>query len=49
MPFRQLMILWLTVLAAAGLTIALVFVLGVNFVWLGLAAALAALAVRRWV
>ena len=43
------LILLVAVVAAAGVTIALAYVLGLNFVWLGLAAMLAALAVRRWV
>ena len=49
MPIKTLLILLGTVLSAAAATIALAAILGFNFVWLGLAAALGALAVRRWV
>jgi hypothetical protein len=48
MPLQTLLLLLTAVIAAAGVTIALAFVLGLNFVWLGLAAALAAVAIRTW-
>ena len=49
MPFKTFLILIMGVVAAAGVTIGLAFGLGINFVWLGLVALLAALVVRKWV
>ena len=48
MPVKTFLILLLSVIAAAGATVALVFWLGLSVAWLGIAALLAALAVRRW-
>ena len=48
MPVQVFLILLAVVIGAAGVTIALAYAFG-SLVWLGFAALLAALAVRRWV
>ena len=48
MPVQTFLVLLVAVIAAAGVTIVLAYVLGVNFVWLGLTAAIAALVIRKW-
>ena len=48
MPVQAFLILLVCVIAAAGVTVALAYAFGA-FVWLGFAALVAALAVRRWV
>lgn len=48
MPAQTFLILLVSVLAAAGATVALVWAIGISFAWLGLGALGAALAVRRW-
>jgi hypothetical protein len=48
MPLKTFLALLLAVIAASGVTIALAAMMDVNFAWLGLAAGLAALAVRTW-
>ena len=48
MPVQRFLILLIVVLALAAVTIGTVYVLGLNFMWLGLVALLAALVVRRW-
>lgn len=47
MPIYVFAALVLTVIAVAGATIALIWAAGINLVWLGLAAVLASLLVRR--
>ncbi|MEO8243212.1 MAG: hypothetical protein ABI832_12965 [bacterium] len=47
MPVQTFAVLLIAVIAAAGVTIALATWLGLNFLWLALAALLAAVAVRR--
>ena len=48
MPLRTFLTLLVVVVASAGLTILLAYYFDVSFIWLGLAAILAAVAVRRW-
>ena len=48
MPIHIFVLLLTAVILAAGATIALAYVLGVNFVWLAVVALLAAVLVRRW-
>ena len=50
MPLGIFLTLLVTVLAAAGATVALIWVLGINVLWLGLVAVLLALLIRfvRW-
>ena len=49
MPIKTFLMLLVMVVSSAGLTILLVSYSGVSFLWLGLTAILAAVAVRRWV
>ena len=46
MPVTPSLILLISVIAAAGVTIALVWAMGLNLLWLGLAALVLALLVR---
>jgi hypothetical protein len=48
MPLQTILLLITAVIAASGVTITLAYAFGVNVLWLGLAAGLAALVVRRW-
>ena len=50
MPAQTYLILLVSIIAAAGLTIALAWAFGLNFLWLGIAALLLTLAVRtlKW-
>lgn len=48
MPLKTFLPLLVVVVILAGLTILLVYFFDVSFMWLGLVALLAALAVRRW-
>ena len=47
MPIQSLVLLLTAVILAAGGTIALAYVLGLNFAWVAIAALLAGLLVRR--
>ncbi|MBC7736121.1 MAG: hypothetical protein H7245_02600 [Candidatus Saccharibacteria bacterium] len=48
MPVHRFLILLMVVLGMAAVTIGAAYALGLNFMWLGLVALLAALVVRRW-
>ena len=48
MPVQRFLILMMVVVGMAAVTIGMAYVLSLNFIWLGLAALLAALVVRRW-
>jgi hypothetical protein len=47
MPLQTYLILLISVLAAAGASVTLLWALGVNVIWLGLAALLVSLMVRQ--
>ena len=48
MPVQRFLILMIVVVGMAAATIGMAYALGLDFMWLGLAALLAALVVRRW-
>ena len=48
MPVQRFLILMIVVVGMAAATIGMAYALGLDFMWLGLAALLAAFVVRRW-
>ena len=48
MPVHRWVLLLTTVIVAAGATIALAYLLGISFAWIGVVALMAAVLVRRW-